>query len=830
MKYKYWSVLIVIFFSLLPRLAWAGREVTFDRPGEEEDLNEQLWEQAKKGNYQKIKKYIQQQQARSFHPSTMILPSGWAIGPAGKQIEVGRLPYEAIWYQEKLVVINSGFYGKDPQEVSIVNTQNSKIEQTLKFPSLFPSAAVGLDGDLYISGGNERKIYRLNQQFKTIQSYDLGGYGGAIAALDKTHLAITYLDSSDDRNLVILNTATGKIEKQSQKLYFPHDITKLNNKLYVTVLGENKVAIYDTSLKLLKTLAVGKSPRTTCSDGHLLYVVNSSSDSLSVIDTKQDILLKPIDLRYRDFRFGSAPTSCAVDGDRLYVSLAQLNAVAIVEKSTGKRLGFIPTGWYPTKVLHQENQIAILSAKGIHPRRPNTNSQYVLSLLQGSLSLIAKTEIAPNLAQWSQQVENGSPIYSPLKGFKLPINHVFYIIKENRTYDQVLGDLGRGNGDPKLTIFGQNVTPNHHQIARDFVTLDNYYADGEISVLGHSYTTSGYASPFLQWLGNIVYTGRYSSYPFGIVPATYSPNYLWNTLEDRKLDYKIYGEPYYFFTRAYQIILDNYGADSLLARKFYANSMVLAKGNDRGKSFGDKLKPYYGQATTPQAALTLLEKPQFRHILSVIFTGDSTLEDALGTDPLLREKFAHYLSHFPLNYHYWDLGYSDLQRFQEWKIDFNRQLQSKNVAALHYIWLPNDHTAGTNPKYPNAKQLLAQNDAALGEIIKTISHSPIWANSLILVTEDDAQNGPDHVDATRTVGLAAGPYVRRGSIVSDSYDQLSMLRTIGLVLGLDPLNLNDALAVPMFNIFTKQANFSPYNPPSPSLDLMESDRKLLEQK
>jgi hypothetical protein len=188
---------------------------------------------------------------------------------------------------------------------------------------------------------------------------------------------------------------------------------------------------------------------------------------------------------------------------------------------------------------------------------------------------------------------------------------------------------------------------------------------------------------------------------------------------------------------------------------------------------------------------------------------------------------AEYLYRYPSNYRSWDLSYSDLDRVRAWKADFEKQVQLGRVAALHYIWLPNDHTGGTDKKYLKPDELIAQNDAALGLIVETIARSPIWKESLVLVTEDDAQNGPDHVDATRTVGLAAGPYVKRGALVGDRYDQLSMLRTIEMLLGLSPLNLNDKMAVPMFNIFTESPDLS-YTPIQPSSHLTDADRRLYE--
>ena len=863
MKYK-WSALASILFltSVSIRVLAQGRsqrdfnsdeptaqqqphkEIELDDPAEEENLNRELWEFAKKTPYEQVQPYVSQAQeaSKATRPTEVALPNGCKITPAGTQVEVGRLPYEAIVYAGKLVVLNTGFYGKEGQEVSIVDSKSSRVVKTLHFPSIFPSAKQGLEGDLYISGGFDQKIYRLNKEFNPVREYPVSGFAAGMAPIDAKHLAVLYMVRDNEKKiygkgqLAILNTETGQIEREVNVGYFPYAVQYLDGKLYLTLTGENKLLVYDKELKPLKTLDVGKTPQTFCQDNSNLYVVNTTSDELSIVNTKQDAVVGKIEVRHKGFRSGSSPTSCVVEGNQVYVTQAEINAVAVFDKNTRQELGFIPTGWYPTKVLLDQEQMLIVSAKGIRPRRPNPQGpqpilgkggqDYVLTLLKGAISIIPKGEIASNLGKWTKQVEEGSPLYSPKAGMKLPIRHIFYIVKENRTYDQVLGDLGRGNGDPNLTLFGQNITPNHHQLAKEFVTLDNFYANGEISVLGHSFTTSGYASPFLEWLGNARYSGRFNSYPFGTVPVTFSPAYLWNALEGKGVDYRIYGEPYYIFTRAYQLIVDKYGSESELAQKFYNQTMVFAAQTDRGKEISKFLKTYYGQADTPQEAVHLLEKPEFARFLSQTFTGDDTLAQAWQKDAAFRQKFATFLYHFPLNYPSWDLKYSDLQRFLDWKTDFEKQLKSGRVAQLNYIWLPNDHTAGQQPGLPNPYQMVAQNDAALGRIVETISKSPIWRESLILVVEDDAQNGPDHVDATRTVALAASPYVKRGVVVSDRYDQLSLLRTIELILGLDPLNQNDGLAVPMFGIFTSEPNDSAYVPPAPSNQLTKSDQTL----
>ncbi|MGC2692830.1 MAG: alkaline phosphatase family protein, partial [Desulfobaccales bacterium] len=348
-------------------------------------------------------------------------------------------------------------------------------------------------------------------------------------------------------------------------------------------------------------------------------------------------------------------------------------------------------------------------------------------------------------------------------------------------------------------------------------------------VLGHSFTTSGYASPFLESLGNLSYSNRYAGYPFGCVPALYSPKYLWDVLEKKNIDYRIYGENYFLYTRAQRLLKESFEATPRLAKefydKFYARMMVLASATDRGEGLYAHVALFEPQPDSVAKAEELLKtRPEVAQVLSFYLLGDSSLVPQLGTNEKLRDGVAEYLFHYPIDYPSWDLNISDLDRVKVWRADFENQVNQHSVAQFQYIWLPNDHTAGTDPHSSPPDQFVAQNDAALGVIINTISHSPIWKESLILITEDDAQNGPDHVDATRTVGLAVGPYVKRGAVVSDRYDQLSMLRTIEMLLGIDPMNQNDALAVPMFSIFSEHPDYTPYEPTPPSKQMAAADQ------
>jgi YVTN family beta-propeller protein len=510
-----------------------------DDPAEEESLNRELWEFARRIRYKSILPYVAAQQRKSKvnQHAEVELPNGWRIAPAGRQIEVGRLPYEVVPFAGKLVVLNTGYYRKEPQQISIVDPVAGKIENTLKVESLFPSAVVGLDGGLYLSGGFSQKILRLDERFNVRREYSVSGFAGGVAPIDSEHLAVTIMavrrqkDPYLNGRLEILNTTSGEIERGIDLGYFPFTVRFIDNTLFVTLLGENKLLAFSRELKPVKTLQLGVTPQEMCSDGHMLYVVNTGSDSLSVVDARTSEMRSTIYVKTKGSTFGAAPSSCAVDAGRLYVTLANQNLVDVLDSSNGREIAQIPTGWYPTKVLVDKQLLIVTNAKGIHARRPNPDgptavagskaTKYVLNLLTGSVGIIPLTQATGTLDAEADGTLAGQPEFDRKQALSLPIKHVFFVIKENRTYDQVLGDLPKGNGDPKLTIFGESVTPIEHQLAREFVTLDNLFVDGEISVLGHSFTTSGYASPFIEWFGNVSYSDKWKGDPFGTVPATF---------------------------------------------------------------------------------------------------------------------------------------------------------------------------------------------------------------------------------------------------------------------------------------------------------------------
>jgi hypothetical protein len=830
-----------------------------DEPEEMEDLTRELWKFARgKGYDQAVRRANASATKFAAQAPQLRLPTGWVLAPAGAQVELGRMPYEAVSFAGRVVVLNNGYYlqGLEDPEISVVDAAGPRVTRTLRVASLYPSATASPNGNLYVSGGSSDSIFQIDRQFQVTRSFNVGEYAGPVAAIDAEHVAVALLTAPDSvgasgpGKVAILNVTTGRIESTVNAGYFPSSMRLVGRTLYLSLVGEHKLLAYDLSggqPRLRRTIATGRAPQSLCADDARVYVVNSGSDDVSAVSLTSDSVVASYRVRFPGpqgaaARFGGAPTSCAVSNGKLYVTAAGLNAVAVFDlgstaNATGAEpVGFFPTAWYPTKVLADSGRIVVLSAKGIRARRPNpqgpqaiadtrtSGPDYVLTLLRGSVAVLPESVISGRLAAWTAQVAQGTPLYSAGDGLRLPIRHVFYIVRENRSWDQVMGDLGRGEADSSLTLFGERITPVAHQIARDFVALDHFYADGEISVLGHSFTTSGYASPFLEWLGNTTYAARYRGYPFGTVPGAYSPTYLWDALEAKNVSYRIYGEPYYLFTRMYRLITERFGADHALAKRFYAHSMALADSVDRGTRFTALSTPYIGRGTNRADALKLLADAKFSAGLSTMFTGDNSLARAISSDVAFKTSVAEFLTHYTLGYPTWNLAFSDLGRTAIWRRDFETAVKENRVPAFSYLWLPNDHTAGVSPDFLNPYQLVAQNDAALGQIVQAISNSPIWNESLIIVMEDDAQNGPDHVDATREVALLIGPSVKRGVVVSDRFDQLSALRTAELILGLDPMNLGDAVAAPMFSAFTTTPDAKPFTPVAPSTYLVPEDK------
>jgi hypothetical protein len=478
---------------------------------------------------------------------------------------------------------------------------------------------------------------------------------------------------------------------------------------------------------------------------------------------------------------GMTPSALALNNDQsgLYVVCSDANAVAVVDISDSKSIvaGFVPTGWYPTAVRTlADNRMVVLNGRGLrsfpNPDGPNPGQraavshigepppvvQYVGRIQTGTASLIDSFD-AEQLDKYTETVlrnspyrdeyldrvpiEAGNPVPSR-PGDPSPIQHVLYIVKENRTYDQVLGDLGKGNGDPKLTLFGENVTPNHHKLAREFVLFDNFYVNADVSADGHNWSTSAIAPDYVQKMWPNSYGRRRRHYDYeGGEPAAIPPaGYIWTN------------------ALSAGVTLRNYG--------WWVNNAPAA----------------------PEGAAQI----------------------ATVRDPAL----AKYTN---TRFRGFDLDYPDVKRAEVFIQDLQDFDKTGQMPKLMLLRLGNDHTSGTAAGKIAPASAVADNDFALGMIIEALSKTKFWPRVAVFVLEDDAQNGPDHVDSHRAPAFVISPYMRRGAIDSTMYNTTSMLRTIELIVGLRPMTHFDAGARPMSAAFSAKPDPRPYEAEKPRIPL-----------
>ena len=522
-------------------------------------------------------------------------------------------------------------------------------------------------------------------------------------------------------------------------------------------------------------------------DRSRLYVACANSDIISVIDTDTDEVIENISVHIRDNTpYGSSPNDLTIspDGKYLYVANGTENAVCVIQTGTpGKILGNIPTGWYPgSVVLNKTGKILyVANIKGIGSRNQRTdrngyNSHDHLGTvsiipLPGKQELQKMTETVNLNNSWAEKLK-GSSASSGSKG-KVPVpelpgqtsffKHVVYIIKENRTYDQVFGDLPQGNGDTSLVQFGREVTPNHHLLAETFVLLDNFYCSGILSADGHQWTDEAYVTDYLEKS----FGGFTRSYPYdGDDALAYSSSgFIWDNVLSHGLTFRDYGE----FVNA---IIDP--ANATFTEIYQDFKDGTNKINIKAKANLEQLTPY----------------------LCPTYVGfPNSVPDVYRANEFIKE----------------------LKEFEK----------NDDFPNFIIMLLPNDHTSGTRPGMPTPKAAVADNDLALGQIVEALSASKFWKETCILVTEDDPQNGLDHVDGHRTVGFVISPYTKRGKVVSTYYSQINMVRTIENILGIPPMNQLDMSAEGMVDCFTDKPDFTPYKAVKNNISLDELNPALV---
>ena len=723
--------------------------------------------------------------AQTNLPNAVKLPNGWSLSPAGTSFPLGDLPLNiAVSPSKTLMAVTNN--GQSVQSIQLIDPGSEKVLHSLVVPKSWYGLKFSADEKyLYATGGHDNWIYQLeinNERLIIKDTIKLGKkwpnrIGPAGLDIDDAK-QLLYVVTRENKSLYVINLKTNQVQQQISLGSEAYTCLLSPDKktLYISLWGRNKVMSWDLVAQRKKEWPVGDNPNEMCltKDGRYLYVANALDNSVSVIDTREGRVLETLNAAlFPDAPSGSTSNGVALSDDEktLYVANADNNCLTVfdVEKpGQSESEGFIPVGWYPTNVKVIRDKIYVSNGKGFssqaNPYGPNParsrenviyqggdstkpiDVQYIGGLFKGTMSVIP-TPDEKTLALWSKAVyenipynkdketnaqgEAGNPI--PMKlGDPSPIKYVFYIIKENRTYDQVLGDMPEGNGDTSLVLFGEKITPNQHALAREFVLLDNFYVDGEVSADGHNWSLGAYATDYLEKTWPTNYGGRGGDYGAeGTKEIANNKVFLWDQCKAKGITYRTYGE------------------------------------------FADN-----GKANLP-----VLE------------------------------------GHFCPYYTSWDESVKDTVRFRQWQREFDSLLAANAVPRLNTLRFINDHTEGLRPNRPTPFAHVADNDLAVGMFIEYLSKSSIWKETAIFIVEDDAQNGPDHVDAHRTTAYVAGGFVKRGYVDHTMYSTSSMLRTIELILGLQPMSQFDAAATPMWRSFTATPTLTPFKARPSNIDL-----------
>ena len=704
----------------------------------------------------------------------VMLPNGWTLSPAGKSLPLGDLPLNmAVSKSKKLMAITNN--GQSTQSIQLINLVNNTILDNIKISKSWLGIAFSADEKtLYASGGNDNWILKyniINNKLLLSDSIKLGDKWpnkispAGICINDAKN--ILYVVTKDDSCLYEVNLKTNKTIKKTALPAEAYTCVLSNDgsELYISIWGAEKLVVYNTlSQKITNSINTGTHPNDLIlsKNGKTIYVANGEDNSVSVVDIKNKKVIETLNCAlYPNAPTGSATNGVALSADEktLYIANADNNCLAVfdvTEIGNSKSKGFIPVGWYPTNVKVVGSKIYVTNGKGFssfaNPLGPdpyNQNAQmavqkgllkntkevqYIGGLMKGTLSII-NTPSEKQLGLYSAAVYENTP-YTKINeeksnaeiGSVIPqklgdpsaIKYVFYIVKENRTYDQILGDMKEGNGDTSLCLFGEKYTPNQHALAKEFVLLDNFYVNGEVSADGHNWTLGGYANDYLEKNWVTSYGGRGGNYDAeGTRAIANNKNgFIWDYAKRAGVSYRTYGE-----------FADNYKANL----------------------------------------------------------------------PVLENHFCPYFTS-------WDQAVRDTTRVGQWKRDFDSLLSKNAVPRLNTMRLINDHTEGMKLGKPSPYAHVADNDLAVGMLVDYLSKSPIWNETVVFIVEDDAQNGPDHVDAHRSPAFIAGGYVKRGFVDHTAYTTTSILKTIELILGMQPMSQYDAGANALWRCFDKTPN------------------------
>ncbi|HLH01286.1 MAG TPA: bifunctional YncE family protein/alkaline phosphatase family protein [Bryobacteraceae bacterium] len=745
-----------------------------------------------------------------------LLNSGWKLQAVGDQIPVDTFPMStAVSNNGKyLLVLNGGY---NPPTVSVIDIAAKHEIGRTDLPDAWLGLTVAPNSDkFYVGGGSSGKVYelQLRENGTVAKSREFVITAGANSpatpfigdvALSPDARMLYAADLYGD-SIAAVNVQTGKMVDRWHTGRRPYRIVLSPNgaQMFVSSWGDGSIYEHQAASGVeMARIRVAPHPTDMLwvnkpapagengpSYAARLFVAASNTNnvySFGVTSDNQLTMLEAINVSMTPMHpLGMTPSALAVgpNGQHLYIACSDANAVAVADISAehSRVLGFIPTGWYPTAVRTLANGLlAIANGKGLgskpNPNGPNPTKhtaiahegdkrvrqdEYVAHIQTGTAALLP-VPTADQMPTYTQTVLENSPyrdelIYGPMAEPKeaqfartdqhaSPIQHVIYVIKENRTYDQVLGDMGEGNGDKSLTLFGEQVTPNLHELAREYILYDNFYENADVSADGHNWASAAIAPDYTMKLWPNEYADRSKRYDFeGGEPANTPPaGYIWNNALQAGITFRNYGE--------------------------WVENIPLKQ-----------------------------------------VKGERQIEKV--NDPPL----ANYTD---MNFRSFDLEYSDLDRAKEFIREWKEFDARHNAPQLIILRMPNDHTQGTKAGALTPLAYNAQNDYGMGMVVDAVSHSSLWPTTAIFVIEDDAQNGPDHVDSHRAPVWVISPYTRRGMVDSTMYNQASVLRTIELILGLRPMTHFDAGARPMFASFADQPDAKPFDVIAPKSSLTE---------
>jgi len=672
-------------------------------------------------------------------PLLTTLPTGWRIdAPPGPVVTVGTLPTGVVLSRDgtRLFELEAG-HRKPALRVLDANTLREL--RSVPLNGAYGAPLRDPDGDgvwVPIAGTFQEQIAHVDTESGLVDadvSLPEPFYPAAIARAPGGTLAV----AADLGNNVAFvdpraETIVGQVRVGSHPaaLAFSPD----GKTLFVADRGESHVDVVDVAARTVRaTIPVGLHPVAFAADATRLYVADSDDDDVAVIDLATERVVQRTRLPFTSDRagiIGASPNALALDGDRLYVSCGAANAVAVFRVAADglHALGAFGTGWYPTALAidHVHGALFVADGKGesghANPAfRPfgAPRKEYVADQLAGSIRRYAIPDDA-TLARGDDAVDAddrmaaATPPPNTIVRAHGPIRHVIYVIKENRSYDEVFGDIAAADGDPSLVIFGRKVTPNEHALEERFGTFDRFFEDSHVSADGHSWSTAAFANDYLEknWPQN--YAGRRPYYDFEDAAEAAVPHgrYLWDDAV------------------AHGVSLRNYG--------------------------------------------------------EFVTAGPSKPVPVSVSDDALRPRTDR-------NFPTFDLSVQDVDRFTEWKREFDAYERARDLPQLEIVRFPRDHTAGTKAGEVTPQGMVADNDLAVGKLADAVSHSADWASTAIFVIEDDAQNGPDHVDEQRAPFILISPYAA-GGVQHAMYTQASVLRTIEVLLGLPPMSPYDANA------------------------------------